>query len=335
MGQLDLRIAGKYKLQRRIGGGGFAAVYIGTSIESGEEVAIKLEHVDIDPSQLKDEFSTYQSLSGGPGIPKIHSLEHEGEYRAMVLELLGPSLADLFSFCSRKFSLKTVLMLADQLIDRLSYIHSKGVIHRDIKPENFLMGAGKLGNQVYVTDLGLSVELKNFPIYRVNDAAPAVTSLEEADMFKREPSLIGTAYYASIRGHLGVVQYFCDDLEALGYILIHFVSGSLPWKDLKAADEKEEAKMILEWKKKISTQDLCEGLPPEFASYFDHIRALRRNAKPDYSSLRKSFRDLSIREGFEYDHVYDWTILKYLIANQSKTVPIEEDRNTIDESMSS
>ncbi|KAL8674327.1 MAG: hypothetical protein Q9168_001256 [Polycauliona sp. 1 TL-2023] len=311
MKQLDLRIAGKYKLQRRIGGGGFGAVYIGTSIETDEEVAIKLEHASISPSQLKAEIDTYQALSGGPGIPNVRTYEEEDEYRVMIFDLLGPSLENLFNFCSRKFSLKTVLMLADQLIDRLSYIHSKNVMHRDVKPDNFLMGVGKLGNQVYVTDLGLAVEFQNVWLNHLDYAVG-----EEVDLASEELWLIGTALFASIRGHFGVVQHFCDDLESLGYMLIYFLSGSLPWEDLKAANKKEEAQMALEMKRKITTQDLCEGLPHEFAAFFDHVRALRRNAKPDYPFLRKIFRDLAEREGFEYDHVYDWTILKYLIANQ-------------------
>lgn len=314
----------------------------GTCIETGEEVAIKLEHVSIDPSLLEEEVRTYQSLYGGPGIPKVHALEFECEYRAMIFDLLGPSLEDLFNFCSRKFSLKTVLMLADQLIDRLSYIHGMDVIHRDIKPDNFLMGVGKLGNQVYVTDLGLSTESRDFQLKDVDDPAdaqveefddPADVQLEDVDIPARKPNLIGTAYYASINGHLGVgkfvlhlfvsfrlltfkVQHFCDDLESLGYMLIYFILGSLPWKGLKAANKKEEAEMILERKRTISTQDLCKGLPQEFAAYFDYIRSLPQKAKPDYSFLRKRFRDLFTREGFEYDNVYDWTILKYLIANQ-------------------
>lgn len=147
--------------------------------------------MSIDPSLLKREVDVYQSLSGGAGIPHIHWYGTECEYNAMVFDLLGPSLEDLFNFCSRKFTLKTVLRLADQLIRRLEHIHSKHVIHRDIKPENFLMGVGRCGNQLYVTDLGLATEY-----YAVQADPNAV--------HPQKPNLIGTARFASINGHLGI-----------------------------------------------------------------------------------------------------------------------------------
>lgn len=109
----------------------------------------------------------------------------------MVFDLLGPSLEDLFNYCGRKFSLKTVLMLANQLLNLLDYIHSKNIIHRDIKPENFLMGVGKRGNQVYVTDLGLATERRDAQV-KANTGCT------------RKAHLIGTARYASVKGHLGV-----------------------------------------------------------------------------------------------------------------------------------
>lgn len=165
----------------------------GINLDTGEEVAIKLEHVSIDPSLLRGEVDNYRSLAGGAGIPRVYAYETECEYNAMVFDLLGPSLEDLFNFCSRKFSLKTVLILANQLIRRLKFIHSKGVIHRDIKPENFLIGTEKHRNQVYMTDFGLAAERRATQV----DSGRA-----------RNPHLIGTARFASINGHLGVSKYY-------------------------------------------------------------------------------------------------------------------------------
>lgn len=178
----------------------------GTDVDSGDEVAIKLEHTSIDPSFLEREADVYRSLSGGAGIPRVHAYTTECEYNAMVFDLLGPSLEDLFNYCSRKFSLKTVLMLADQLICRLEYIHSHGVIHRDIKPENCLMGVGKQGNQVYVTDLGLATE---------RHTAEANSSTRRP----LHPKLVGTAHFASVNGHLGVSK--CNILGFCRFKLIH------------------------------------------------------------------------------------------------------------------
>lgn len=152
-------------------------------------MAIKLEHVSIDPSLLQEEAEIYKALAGGAGIPAVYWFGWECEYRAMVFELLGPSLEDLFNYCGRQFSLKTVLMIADQLIHRLQYIHSHDVIHRDIKPENFLMGTGRKGNCIYLTDLGLAAE------YRPSRAPQCIPS---------DPHLLGTAEFASGNGHLGV-----------------------------------------------------------------------------------------------------------------------------------
>jgi casein kinase I family protein HRR25 len=126
-------------------------------------VAIKLEYEFIDPSLLREEVEVYKSLAEDAGIPTIYWFKRECEYRAMVFKLLGPSLEDLFSYCNRQFSLKTVLMIADQLVRRLQYKHSKDMIHRDIKLENFLLGMGKKGNCIYVTDLGLGPFFEPLP----------------------------------------------------------------------------------------------------------------------------------------------------------------------------
>ena len=112
------------------------------------------------------------------------------------------------------------------------------------------------------------------------------------------------------------VQDRRDDLESLGYMFLYFLRGSLPWQGLKAGDETDLEEQILEMKKNISTGDLCRDLPKEFATYFDHLRSLDFDETPKYAYLRKIFSNLFIRKGFDYDHVFEWTILKYLMNTQ-------------------
>ena len=112
---MEIRIAGKYRLGRKIGSGSFGDIYIGTHLLTGEEVGIKLESTKTKHPQLLYESKIYKILQGGTGIPNIRWYGVEGDYNVMVIDLLGPSLEDLFNFCNRKFSLKAVLMLADQV----------------------------------------------------------------------------------------------------------------------------------------------------------------------------------------------------------------------------
>lgn len=273
-------------------------------MNANEEVAIKLEHESVDPSLLRQEAEVYKSLAGGAGIPSVYWFGGECEYYALVFELLGPSLEDLFNYCDRRFSLKTVLMIADQLIRRLQYIHSKDVIHRDIKPENFLMGTGRKGNCIYITDMGLASEYMDQHAH----TGPLPSN----------PHLLGTARFASINGHYGIQrQSRRDDMESLGYLLLYFLHGRLPWQGLEVESDQDKNMAVMERKRNIDTEELCGHIPREFGIYIDYIRALRFEDKPDYSYLRSMFRNLSVRSGFDYDNVFDWTKKRY--AEQRET----------------
>jgi len=252
----------------------------------GEEVAIKLESVKSKHPQLLRETKIYRSLNGigeGEGgycmliqpqdnmmlirltqycmknhyyirglsivgIPNVRWYGVEGDYNVMVVDLLGKSLEDLFNDCGRRFNLKTVLILADQLICRMEIIHTKCYIHRDIKPDNFLMGRGTKRHMAFVIDFGLS------KLYRDPRTLKHVP-------YKEGKNLTGTARYASINTHMGIEQSRRDDLESLGYVFMYFLRGSLPWQGLKGNTKKQKYDKILEKKIATSTEMLCKNFP--------------------------------------------------------------------------
>lgn len=293
-----MRIGGnRFVIGKKIGSGSFGSIFTGTVVGTNEEVAIKLESAKTKHQQLLYEARNYNILSGGVGIPNICWYGVEGDYNVMVMDLLGPSLEDLFNFCHRKFSLKTVLMLADQMLRRLEYIHSKNLIHRDVKPDNFVVGIGKKAHLTYIIDFGLSKQYRD-------------PKTHAHIVYREHKSLTGTARYASIYTHLGVEQSRRDDLESLGYVIMYFLRGTLPWQGLKANNKKQKYDRISEKKLATPVEVLCKGYPAEFATYLNYARSLRFADKPDYAYLRKLFRDLAIREGYQFDCVYDWAIVK-------------------------
>ena len=230
---------------------------------TGEEVAIKLEASDSKHPQLMRETKIYRSLHGAGalavvlfnidyffivGIPGVRYYGIDGDYNVMIIDLLGKSLEELFNQCGRVFNLKTVLALADQMLSRLETIHIKSYIHRDIKPDNFLMGRGNRRSTVFLIDFGLS------KLYREPRSHKHIP-------FRDGKNLTGTARYASIHTHLGDEQSRRDDLESLGYVLMYFLRGSLPWQGLKATTKKQKYEKILEKKVETTIDSLCRGFP--------------------------------------------------------------------------
>lgn len=318
----ELRVGGRYILGGKIGNGSFGEIYLGTDGVSHEEVAIKLEHVRSRHPQLMYEAKIYTMLQGHIGIPNIHWSGVEGDYNVLVLDLLGPSLEDLFTFCGRTFSLKTTLMIFDQIIGKIEYVHSKDFIHRDIKPDNFLIGLGRKANIIYVIDFGLA---KRFKEHRTGAHIP----------YRDGKSLTGTARYASVNTHLGIEQSRRDDLEGLAYVLIYFLKGSLPWQGLRAHNKKEKYARIMQGKIDTSPEVLCQRLPVEILNFLNYTKALKFAEKPDYSHVKKIFKELFFKENYQYDNIYDWTILNFARDRDVRRITTEKTYRTTEETKKS
>jgi len=290
---MEGRVVSKFRFGQQIGSGSFGLVYMGTNEQTGEDVAMKLEPIGSCQATLLNESKIYNSFIGGVGVPTVHWHGVEGDHNVIVMDLLGQSLEDLFNFCDRAFSLKTVIMLALQMLNRVEHVHARNVLHRDIKPENFVMG--RKNNLLHIIDFGLAKK------YRDPESRKHVP-------FRGGKSFVGTARYASVKTHLGIEQSRRDDLEALGYVLIYLLRGSLPWQGVRAATEFEVYEKIRKLKVSISAEELCAQLPAEFAMYMNYCKDLPFYDTPDYEHLRRLFRDLLFREGYQFDFVYDWTL---------------------------
>lgn len=282
----------RYVIGPILGKGSFGDVFLGTEYQTGKKVAIKMEHKDSDHPILFHEYDIYQQIyKPNIGIPKIYYYGIEGDYKVLIMDKLGASLEDLFNMCRRKFTLRTVLMIADQMINRLEYLHKRHYIHRDIKPENFLVGTGNNNNQIYLVDLGLAKKYRN--------ATKHIS-------YKEGGKLIGTARYASINSHKGIQLSRRDDMESLGYVLIYFLRGKLPWQNIKATTKQEKYLSIQKNKDEISLEDLCKNLPNEFVLYMQHVKSLKFTEAPSYLHLKQLFRDLMGRKGYVYDLDFQW-----------------------------
>uniref|UniRef100_A0A6B2L6I2 non-specific serine/threonine protein kinase n=1 Tax=Arcella intermedia TaxID=1963864 RepID=A0A6B2L6I2_9EUKA len=284
----------------KIASGGFGSVYKGHHMETDEIVAIKTEKKKNKINYLDKEIVIYRAIGESEGFPRLRwtgrtkcPIEGEDdECMVMVIDFLGLSLSDLFYKNKKSFSLKTVLLLADQMIDRLETLHKRNVVHRDIKPGNFVMGTGGNASKVYLLDFGLA------HLYRNSD--------NKHIPYDDNVPFRGTHRYASINAHDKIEQTRRDDLESLGYVLIYFLKGSLPWQN-QNVDRNKRRVIIGELKKKTSIAEITCGLPSVFEEYLKVVRLLQFDDKPDYKRLKELFRKCLADHNYLNDGIYDWS----------------------------
>jgi len=296
MAHSSLRGDHKLIFKSPLGRGTFGEVYLAQSEQTGQKVAIKKE-LSADPNRkgtgrsLAREYKVLRYLDGGIGIPRAHYFVSSAEKDLMVFECLGPDLGALLRECGGRFGMKTVLMIADQMLSRLEFLHSNNIVHRDIKPQNFTMGIGKTAQVVYLIDYGLCVFVNpNLP------PVPHIKNLQGGQPVE----MVGTARFASINAHAQKrSQTFSDDLESLAYVLIYLRNGQLPWQ---GTGDKKPFSRIRKSKEEQDLSKLCSGFPDEFQQFIKDARADR--LRPPYHTQRKIFRK-ALGTGV-LDWKYDW-----------------------------
>jgi serine/threonine protein kinase len=268
-------VSDNYIFIKKIGSGSFGEVYLAEYTKGGY-VAAKIEDRKKSP-RIINEYKIYNYLHKKNfriGLPKIYDFIQTPDYNMMFMQLLGPSLEDLFVKYKKKFKLETIFQLSLQFLELMEQLHRTNFIHRDIKPNNFLIGRDKHKAQIYMMDFGLSKK------YLVNGK-----HIE----FRDNRSLIGTARYASRNMHMGIEPSRRDDLESVGYMLVYFIKGKLPWQGLKREKGVNHLEVIGNCKMCTSIEKLCKGIPKCFTEYLEYCRSLKFDEEPDYTYIKNIF----------------------------------------------
>ena len=302
-------IFNKFKIIKHISSGSFGKVYLGKNILNDKFVAIKIEDKTTLMRKTLQKEAYFLYYLKGYGIPEIISYGCKGKYNILVETLLGKSLYDIQ--LKNKFTLKDICLIGIQAIDRLNYIHSKYVIHCDIKPQNFMVGNSN-PSIIYICDFGISQK------YRSSKTGKHVEFLKHERVYV-------SLKFSSINSILGFQKSRRDDLESLGYTLIYLING-LPWENLKYKNLEECINKICNYKKNISVKELCKGLPNEIECYFNYVRNLKFEEKPNYSYLKNLFFKILSKIQKIYDNVFSWNKKIILFRNSpylksSKTLP--------------
>lgn len=300
--------SGRFRVEREIGKGAFGVLYLATDFHTHTSVAIKVELSTAQYPQLLYECRVYKELGGHGvvGVPLMFWAGEDGPHNMLVMQLLGYSLEELFNYCGRIFTLKTVLLIGLEMLKRIKHVHARGFVHRDIKPDNFLFGLGQHAETLFLIDFGLC---KRF----VDPATGAHIPDREGKQ------LTGTPRYASVRTHLGREQSRRDDVEALAYVLMYFCNGSLPWQGKTERKRQNHYGAVLAVKN--SDQAVPAGTPREIELILSHARALSFEAIPDYDALIENLQSLFTKSGFVQDGTYDWSTVPLQQLQQAPKPP--------------
>ncbi|XP_029890680.1 tau-tubulin kinase 2 isoform X4 [Aquila chrysaetos chrysaetos] len=278
----------RWKVLRKIGGGGFGEIYDALDLLTRENVALKVESAQQPKQVLKMEVAVLKKLQGKDHVCRFIGCGRNDRFNYVVMQLQGRNLADLRRSQSRgTFTISTTLRLGKQILESIESIHSVGFLHRDIKPSNFAMGRfPSTCRKCYMLDFGLARQFTN----SCGDVRPP----------RAVAGFRGTVRYASINAHRNREMGRHDDLWSLFYMLVEFVVGQLPWRKIK---DKEQVGSI---KERYEHRLMLKHLPQEFNIFLDHISNLDYFTKPDYQLLMSVFDNSMKTFGVIESDPFDW-----------------------------
>nr|XP_009931402.1 PREDICTED: LOW QUALITY PROTEIN: tau-tubulin kinase 2 [Opisthocomus hoazin] len=278
----------RWKVLRKIGGGGFGEIYDALDLLTRENVALKVESAQQPKQVLKMEVAVLKKLQGKDHVCRFIGCGRNDRFNYVVMQLQGRNLADLRRSQSRgTFTISTTLRLGKQILESIESIHSVGFLHRDIKPSNFAMGRfPSTCRKCYMLDFGLARQFTN----SCGDVRPP----------RAVAGFRGTVRYASINAHRNREMGRHDDLWSLFYMLVEFVVGQLPWRKIK---DKEQVGSI---KERYEHRLMLKHLPQEFSIFLDHISNLDYFTKPDYQLLMSVFDNSMKTFGVIESDPFDW-----------------------------
>ncbi|KAA6423390.1 MAG: Col-0 casein kinase I [Trebouxia sp. A1-2] len=229
-----------------------------------------------------------------------YGMQHHGNkyYSFMVLEQLGPNLADLLKTCGGTFTIATTLKLAIQLLTETERFHECCFVHGELKPDNVLMGLGSEADKLFLIDLALSRKYKN-------------PNTHEHVPYRENVSVVGNPIFASNDKLTGTQLSRRDDLASISLMLVYFLKGSLPWSDIFMSIGRNSARhwfqRVKDCKLRSSPERLCDGLPKPILNLMTHASSLPFAAKPDYETMRQIFQDCFCQQGLSDETFqYDW-----------------------------
>ncbi|KAI1309102.1 Tau-tubulin kinase 2 [Halotydeus destructor] len=293
----------RWRVTKRIGGGGFGEIYEALDMVTREHVAMKLESAQQQKQVLKMEVAVLKKLQGKEHVCRFIGCGRNERFNYVVMQLQAKNLAELRRACSANsarasFSLSTALRLGLQILRAIQSIHSVGFLHRDVKPSNFSIGRHPHTCRiVYMLDFGLA---RQYIITSVKDGSK---NLGEVRPPRAAAGFRGTVRYASVNAHKNKEMGRHDDLWSLLYMIVEFVNGALPWRKIK---DKEQ---VGQMKERYDHRLLLKHLPAEFRQFLEHIQTLGYYDAPDYDLLASIFERCIKRRGIKLEtDPFDWEV---------------------------